>query len=113
MSVDDHTENMRRAAAAEVSSRARNERIRPDPEAGWDLGLVRRRCECGNPGCTDTIGMTVAEYEQLREHATRFAVADAHVFAEVEMVVSREARYTVVEKQAEAAAIAVAQDPRS
>ena len=101
-----------RVARTEVANRRANERVVPAPEAGWDLGLVERACECGHVACRSRLKLTVAEYEQLRQDARRFAVLHEHVIHAAEHVVERWPRYTVVEKVAEAAAIAEATDPR-
>jgi len=105
--------DLRRVALAEVANRAANEQIDPAPEAGWDLGLVPRACECGNSACEATVRLTVAEYEQIRENACRFAIVHEHLVPAAERVVEQHPRYTVVEKVAVAAAIAEAHDPRS
>lgn len=101
-----------RVALTEVANRAANEEVEPAPEAGWDLGLVERRCECGNPGCEATLRLTVAEYEELREDGRRFAIHEAHVVPAAEIVVERRPRYTIVEKVADAGRVAEAHDPR-
>src|SRR6186997_1778968 len=54
-------------------------------------------CECGNPGCTEPMKHTRAEYEAVREHANRFAVLPDHENPATETVVERYGRYTVVE----------------
>lgn len=113
MSTPKPIEDTRRVAFNEVASRRINELIAPPPEAGWDLGLVERRCECGDAACDAPVALTVAEYEELRTDARRFAIVHDHVFHPVEQVVERRERFTVVEKVAEAAAIAEAHDPRS
>jgi hypothetical protein len=71
-------------------------------------------CECANEECSERIALSVDEYEELRGHGARFAVApsDEHVFLDVERVVERHARYWVVEKQDQAAAVAMKLDPR-
>jgi hypothetical protein len=62
-------------------------------------------CECASIDCIERIEMTLAEYEQLREHPLRFAVAPApqHLALEHERVVARGDRYWVVEKEGTAA----------
>lgn len=51
-------------------------------------------CECGNPRCTDTIRMSLAEYETVRT-AGRFFVAFGH--ARPDQVVAVGPRYLVVD----------------
>jgi hypothetical protein len=69
-------------------------------------------CECCIEGCTDTISLTTAEYEDVRRHANRFAVGPGHVDPAVERVVSATDRYEVVEKLERAAEVAERLDPR-
>lgn len=54
-------------------------------------------CECGNPQCAEPIELTRAEYEAVREHASRFAVLPDHENPATETVVEKRGRYTVVE----------------
>ena len=71
-------------------------------------------CECGNATCTETIQMTVAEYERVRADPTHFAVLPGHEIPEVEDVVGRNEGFRVVRKKAgPAAALATELDPRS
>jgi hypothetical protein len=55
-------------------------------------------CECGDDRCTHRLEVTLEEYERVRAHPTRFLVRRGHVIPEVEEVVRRRRRYTVVEK---------------
>jgi hypothetical protein len=41
-------------------------------------GLASFICECGNADCTEPIQVTTAEYEAVRAHARRFAIAFDH-----------------------------------
>ena len=113
MSLPDHTPDVRRVAEFEVANRSANELIAPPPEAGWDLGLVDRNCECGNAVCRAELRLTVAEYEEVREDPRRFAVLHEHVVHAAEHIVERRERYTIVEKVAVAGRIAEAHDPRA
>lgn len=90
----------RRIGENEILYRAVNEEIR-----GLDERLAPARgstqsfvCECGHADCTDRIEMTVDEYRRVRFDPTTFAIVDAHREPEVEHVVERTARYTVVRK---------------
>jgi 3,4-dihydroxy-2-butanone 4-phosphate synthase len=77
---------------------------------GQDLFI----CECGNPECAHEIALTRAEYERIREHANRFAVALNHENPETETIVAQNERFAVVESYAgEASQIARETDPRS
>jgi hypothetical protein len=70
-------------------------------------------CECADINCIDRIGMTIAEYEQVRAHPTRFAVCHGHLSLEAERVVENRAGYTVVEKLGVARDYAARFDPRT
>jgi hypothetical protein len=70
-------------------------------------------CECADTGCTARIGLTIAEYEQVRSVPTHFAVRHGHVVPEAERVVEEHAGYTVVEKFEAAADYAAQLDPRA
>ncbi|MBA2569130.1 MAG: hypothetical protein H0V11_07260 [Actinobacteria bacterium] len=71
-------------------------------------------CECGLGTCIERFSMDVADYEKLRGDPTTFAVKPGHEILDVEDVVDEHGHYVVVRKKAgEAAALAVAEDPRS
>ena len=89
----------------EVNERVRelNETLEPLVEYGsW-------ACECAEPTCLVRIDMTPAEYAGGREHPTYFAIAPAeqHFDPTVETLVSKADRFWIVEKQGEAAQIAI------
>lgn len=54
-------------------------------------------CECGDR-CTQTIRLTLEEYEEVRGQPGRFVVVPGHGILEVERVVEAGERYEVVEK---------------
>ena len=112
MSQPEGRTSVRQVALNEVTGRAANERVDPPTEAGWDLGLVDRVCECGDADCEARLRLTVAEYEEVRGDSRRFAIVHEHLVHAAERVVERRERYSVVEKVAEAATIAEAHDPR-
>jgi hypothetical protein len=107
-----------RAARNETITRRINERIE---QAHTETGAfqeedeyIRMLCECGLTECDRVLAITLAEYESLRAHAQRFAVAADHVIADVEEVVARTNRYVVVAKrEGTPAEIAKEQDPRA
>jgi hypothetical protein len=71
-------------------------------------------CECARATCIERFSMDVAAYERLRADPTTFAVKPGHQLPDVEEVVEEHGQYLVVRKQVgEAAAVAVAKDPRS
>jgi hypothetical protein len=55
-------------------------------------------CECGDARCTKGILLTSAEYEAVRGHPTRFAIAVGHEIERVERLVSVNPEFSVVEK---------------
>ena len=104
----------RRIAGNETIFREVNERIKD-----VNLGFAADEpadflCECGRADCTQPVGLTLAEYEEVRRDPTHFAVAPGHEFPDIERVLSQNERFGVVEKVAPAAAeVAVERDPRS
>lgn len=108
-------EEMVRAARNQTLFREVNEKIEglnesfeqtADAGSSW-------LCECADEGCTEPVQMTLDEYEQLRAHPNRFAVLPGHVYPEVEYIVEEHEQYVVVAKIDDAAAYAVAHDPRA
>jgi hypothetical protein len=99
-----------RVAMNEATFRKVNEGM----EAGQDgSGLMSFVCECGRLHCTDLIRLSRAEYEQIRSHPRRFAIADGHEILEAEAIVARNERYLTVEKNEGAEAeLAENTDPR-
>jgi hypothetical protein len=70
-------------------------------------------CECGYAPCTETIQMTVADYEGIRTDPTCFGVLPGHEIPELEDVVARNVGFLVVRKEAGAPAeLAAKRDPR-
>jgi hypothetical protein len=65
-------------------------------------------CECYDTQCIETLTMTVAEYEAVRNNPRRFPVKRGHVLPDVEKIVETHDRYMVVEKTGEAGEIAEA-----
>lgn len=104
---------MRRLGGNEAVFREVNETLR----AGKRLVDARQqfpfRCECGVLGCNRLLELTLPEYEAVRARPTRFVILDGHEITETEHVVERRARYSVVEKEDEAAAVALDTDPRA
>jgi hypothetical protein len=102
-----------RAARNEAAFRRANERIEQRLD---DLSLRDGRspflCECDNPLCTDPVRLTVAQYESVRAHPTRFVVAPGHGGPGTETV-ARGEHYEVIEKHGAAGAEAARLDPRN
>jgi hypothetical protein len=99
-----------RAASAEVNGRRVNEAIERGTGAAQDAVFV---CECGNLGCTDTVELTIAEYEMVRSSFDRFLVIPGHEIESVEDVVERHDGYLVVVKRdSQAVVVAALTDDR-
>ena len=101
-----------RAARNEALFREVNERIR-DVSARFEVSHGEFVCECSDGGCTQTLTMTLDEYEAVRSRGDRFAVVAGHEDLAIERVVERKDRFTVVEKIGESAAIAERENPRT
>ena len=87
-----------------------NERIKALAATSGDMEFL---CECANMDCTETISMSMAEYERIRSSPTHFPIKVGHDFPEVERVVEAGDGYVVVEKEGAAAEEAAKLDPRS
>jgi hypothetical protein len=103
-----------RAAWNQALYRQVNENIRPVNEAFAEVMQAESEwvCECANEECTEPLRMTLAEYEELRNHANRCAVLAGHLYPDVEHVVGRTDRYVLVEKIGKGGEIATETDPR-
>jgi hypothetical protein len=73
-------------------------------------------CECGELECTETIRLTLREYEAVRSDPNTFALVPGHEDAATEAVtvavVAKNERFTVVEKRPEYRDITEGTDPR-
>ena len=68
--------------------------------AGFGVGGVDEFvfiCECGDRACTSLLRLSLAEYESVRAHPTRFAIARNHEDPEAERVVHENGRFAIVE----------------
>jgi hypothetical protein len=103
----------KRVAHNEALFREVNERIR---DIHSELAATERTdflCECGRGDCTRPISLSAAEYEEIRSDATHFAVAPGHEVVDVEHVIRRTERFSVIEKSAGTPAqVALDRDPR-
>lgn len=91
-----------------------NERIREiSDSSGQKDATYDFLCECSDPGCTERVVLTRAEYEHVRSDSTRFVVAKGHALPEVESVVKRAKDHVVVEKEGVAADVAIHLDTPS
>jgi hypothetical protein len=96
----------RRIAENEAYWRQVNELSPPEPGM---LNLVF--CECGKLACRERVPMTVAEYEAVRSSPTTFVIFPGHAIPDVESVVGTTERFQVVEKEGEAARVAIETEP--
>jgi hypothetical protein len=91
-----------------------NERLEQNALAEAGLGEpFEILCECAREDCTERISIRPLDYERVRASATEFVIARGHHDATLERIVQATKGYEIVEKFGEAAAVAVAQDPRS
>lgn len=106
-----------RVGKNEALFREVNERIRGVSEA-WAKGDQTSRiefvCECSRESCFETVGLTVAEYEEVRSESRHFLIVTGHVWSpEVEREVYRNGGYSIIEKLGEAGEIAREEDDRA
>jgi hypothetical protein len=112
------TYDIRAAHGARTQSLFRdvNERVRQINEVfSGALPVGDWVCECANTGCTERVGLPVADYERIRTDPTRFFVlpGEVHVDQDIEDVVERNETFWVVEKTGRAAELARMVDPRA
>jgi hypothetical protein len=100
-----------RLAMNEALFREVNERIREiSDDFGQQDAPLDFLCECSDPACVERVVLTRAEYEHVRADSTRFVVAKGHALPEVESVVAHAKDHVVVEKEGEAADVAIRLD---
>lgn len=106
-------DRQRRLAQNETVFRDVNERIEGvAAKQGDDMHRYEFICECSNADCTFRVGLTLKEYEEVREQGTRFFVLANHAMLEVEQVIEHRDGYDIVEKTGEAADFVARQNPR-
>jgi hypothetical protein len=75
-----------------------NERIRSlNATPGIPVEETEFVCECGDADCTETVRMTLEEFESVTSHGGRFVVAVGH--ADPGRIVDAGAGYRVVERK--------------
>jgi hypothetical protein len=99
-----------KAARNQALMREVNERIEALAETAGEMEIL---CECADIECSETIQVSVAEYERARSSPTRFPVVVGHDFPEFEDVAEVSDGYAVVQKKGAAAEEATRLDPRS
>ena len=97
----------------EILFRAVNERIEGTQSGQAVAGYFDFICECGDKDCIEQVSLTLVEYERIRSDSVQFVVLPGHEDAEIESIVQKDERFSVVRKEAEAAAFAEQHDPRS
>jgi hypothetical protein len=104
-----------RAAKNQSFFREVNERVDAVIAGATVIAPIEYRvCECAQLSCNESMAMTVAEYEAVREHPSRFAVLEGHVVPLAERVVGGAPdRFVVVEKTGAGGTYAAKHDPRS
>jgi hypothetical protein len=75
-------------------------------------GRLEVICECGEDGCSETLDLTVQEYDEAHVQRDRFVVAPGHEDGKIEHVVKRSERYLVVDKFGEAERVSEAEERR-
>ena len=113
------SEREQRIAHNETVFRSANEQLR---DAREELHFKARErtpfiCECGDPGCTTTMLLSLSEYEAVRRDPNTFAVVPGHDDPATESVVGNVVepndRFVVVEKREHLRDHTAATDPRA
>jgi hypothetical protein len=91
----DPTRWQRRAALVEINRRRVNEAIERGDSGPAPVFL----CECGRPGCGETVRVPVGNYEAVRSNWDRFLLVKGHEIEEIERVIERAPGYLVVAKR--------------
>jgi hypothetical protein len=107
------TEREERFSRNEVLFREVNERIEKIQKGQGLAGHFDFLCECGDKSCIKQMSMTLVEYEAIRSDPTQFVVVPGHELLEIETVMQKGDRFSVVRKQEEAGLFAERHDPRS
>lgn len=98
-------------AANEDLFRQINERVEDVAAThGSDSHEYEFFCECSDPGCSERVRLTLAEYRRVREDGARFIVVKGHVVKEIERVVQDAEDHAVVEKHGQAGRVAIELD---
>jgi 3,4-dihydroxy-2-butanone 4-phosphate synthase len=102
-----------REVGNETRSRDLNEWIEDSAEGSATTATTSYVCECSNGDCLARIDLTHTEYEDVRAHPTRFAIALDHESPDLDVVISEYRRFTVIRKiPGLPARLAIASDPR-
>jgi hypothetical protein len=74
-----------------------NERI-ASVAATWKADPPAFLCECSDLGCTETVNLSLREYESIRSTPNLFVVHDGHEHPDVDHVVHARNGFMLVEK---------------
>lgn len=103
----------RRIADNESRFREINERLEADlRRLPLDDEPIDFICECGMVDCADTVPLTIAEYERVRQDSRTFAMVPGHQIEDAEDVLVETERYLVARKKPESHQVVEASDPR-
>ena len=93
-----------RVARNDAAFRSANERIE---RAAEGLDYAPFLCECADMGCTETVLLSIAEYEEIRANPRHFLNTPGHYPAAMgwATVVADRGRYEIVEKIGDAGAV--------
>ena len=84
-----------RVAHTEALFRDVNERI-AESAGRFDAHDAEFVCECADPACAERVPATLDQYEEVRSDGTHFLLSPGHELPEVERVVKRPQRRSVV-----------------
>jgi hypothetical protein len=103
-----------RVSRNEAMFRSANREIERASEQAGDgpQDRIEAICECGQDGCSETIDLTLAEYDDAHRQRDRFVIAPGHEDEQIELVAARTERYLVVDKFGEAERVAEAEERR-
>ena len=102
-----------RVAKNEAAARKINEQIEQAVESIPPGSFMHIICECGYDTCDLFIAVLKEEYEEVRDDSRQFIVRDDHVILDVELIVEKRDRFTIVAKrQGRPTEVATRTDPR-
>jgi hypothetical protein len=99
----------RRAAQNQAVFREVNERMEDLVATSSFVDFV---CECLDDKCTESLSLTIEEYEAVRRDSNRFIVLPGHECETVEDTVEANGRYVVVAKVGSGRDVAERLNPR-
>jgi hypothetical protein len=98
--MDDLEVRQERAARNQMLFRSVNERIDDIAAAafhdGNELDFI---CECADTECTETIALTLPEFQAIRSIENQFVIRRGHELPEVEDVTAKRDGYVIVAKR--------------